>query len=146
MIRPHLDYIDFVVDTASSERVKKLDNLQKKALRRIEYCITEENRLDYPALQDKYKIEDLRLCRKRNLVKIIHSQKESFKDVDPNSYARKLRSKNKVKITNDFTSINRVFNSPLYRGSRLWNTLPADLQNEKDKHAFKKRLRTESFQ
>ena len=38
MIRPHLDYIDFVVDSGSSDRVQKLDRLQKKALRRIEYC------------------------------------------------------------------------------------------------------------
>ena len=36
MIRPHLDYIDFVVDSGSSDRVQKLDRLKKKALRRIE--------------------------------------------------------------------------------------------------------------
>ena len=145
MIRPHLDYIDFVVDSASAGRVKKLDNLQRKAVRRIEYCTAKENRLDYMALQDKYNIEDLRLRRKRNLVKIIHSQRKTLKVMDPNDYTKKLRSVNKVKITNDFTSINRVFNSPLYRGARLWNTLPADLQSEKDKFAFRKRIKTLSF-
>ena len=40
MIRPHLDYIDFVIDSSSADRVKRLDILQNKALRRIEYCIT----------------------------------------------------------------------------------------------------------
>ena len=46
MIRPHLDYIDFVVDSGSADRIKRLDSLQKKALRRIEYCINVENRQD----------------------------------------------------------------------------------------------------
>ena len=35
MIRPHLDYMDFVVDSGSADRVQKLDNLQKKALCRF---------------------------------------------------------------------------------------------------------------
>ena len=38
-IRPHLDYIDFAVESGSVDRVQRLDNLQKKAIRRIEYCI-----------------------------------------------------------------------------------------------------------
>ena len=38
MIRPHLDYIDFTIDSGSADRIQKLDNLQKKAVRRIEYC------------------------------------------------------------------------------------------------------------
>ena len=43
MIRPHLDYVDFVVESASVIRIKKLDTLEKKAIRRIEYkCLTRE--------------------------------------------------------------------------------------------------------
>ena len=30
MIQPHLDYIDFVVDSRSSDRVQKLDRIKKK--------------------------------------------------------------------------------------------------------------------
>ena len=33
MIRPHLDYIDFVVDSGTADRIKKLDRLQNKAIR-----------------------------------------------------------------------------------------------------------------
>ena len=43
MIRPHLDYIDFGVDSSASDRILKLDRLQDKAVRRIEYC-TDVNR------------------------------------------------------------------------------------------------------
>ena len=30
MIRPHLDYIDFVIDSGSADKVQRLDNLNKK--------------------------------------------------------------------------------------------------------------------
>ena len=55
MIRPHLDYIDFVLDSSSADRVRKLDTLQNKVLRCIEYCMIKENRLTYSVLH----IDDL---------------------------------------------------------------------------------------
>ena len=30
MIRPHLDYIDYVVDSGTADRISKLDRLQKR--------------------------------------------------------------------------------------------------------------------
>ena len=39
MIRPHMDHIDFIVVSSASNRILKLDGLQSKAIRRIEYCV-----------------------------------------------------------------------------------------------------------
>ena len=88
--------------------MQTLDNLHKKALRQIEYCVNAE----------KYKIEELKLRRERNLVKIIYAYKQSFKveNLFDASTERKLRSTNKVKMKNKFTRKTEVFNSPLYRG------------------------------
>ena len=77
MIRPHLDYIDFVINSGSADRIQKLDNLQKKSIRKIEYCMLPANRKDMNLLQDMYKIEPLRLRRKRNLVKIICNESKN---------------------------------------------------------------------
>ena len=140
MIRPHLDYMDFVVDSSSMDRVKRLETLQNKALRHIEYCMVKENRLDYKVLQTKYNIEELKLRRNRNLLKIMHTQSPLLESKDTEKHSIKLRSSNKVKIKTDYTAKTRVYNSPLYRGMRLWNLLPPDLQKEKDKFTFKKRL------
>ena len=74
MIRPHLDYIDFTIDFSSADRIQKLDNLQKKGVRRIEYCLYSENRQNVEVLKENYYIESLRLCRKTNLVKIMYSR------------------------------------------------------------------------
>ena len=144
MIRPHLDYIDFVVDSSSTDRVKKLDSLKKKALRRIEYNMNPQDRKDYQILQDEYKIEDLRLRRKRNLVKIIHTRREKLKLPEIDSL-RKTRSSTKVKINNKFKNITKVYNSPLYRGARLWEMLPDDIQKEENKYVFKKRVKNFIF-
>ena len=145
MIWPHLDYIDFVVDSGSANRIQRLDNLQNKAIRRIEYCINAELRQDKKRLSDKYKIESLRLRRKRNLVKIIYSQSANVENLDLASSGKNLRSENKVKLKNDLTSKTKVFNSPLYRGIRLWDKLPMDLQKETDKNVFKKKVSLYEF-
>ena len=53
-----------------------------KAIRRIEYCMHTENRRDKKSLSDKYKIESLRLRRKRNLVKIMYSQSTKIENLE----------------------------------------------------------------
>ena len=52
----------------------------------------------------------------------------------------KLRSMNMVKMKNEFTGKPKVVNSPLYRGLRLWDTLPTDIQKEPDKNVLKKKI------
>ena len=101
MIRPHLDYVDFVVDSTSSDRIPKLDNLQKKALRRIEYSINNANRQDKDVLCEKYKIEDLRLRRKRNLAKIMYSRSHDSNNLKEITTEINLRSKSKIKMNNN---------------------------------------------
>ena len=51
-----------------------------------------------------------------------------------------MRSKAKVKLKNKFTSIIKVYNSPLYRGLRLWDQLPPELQKEENKIKFKSEI------
>ena len=62
-----------MVESGSADRVHKLDILQKKAVRRIKYCVVPENREKLDVLLGKYKIESLSLRRKRNLLKIMYS-------------------------------------------------------------------------
>ena len=146
MIRPHLDYIDFVIDSGSADRIKKLDTLQRKAIRRIEYCTLPEKRKDIDLLQVDYKIEPLKLRRQRNLVKIMYTQSLEGNNIQQECETNmKLRSANKVKMKSDFTSKTRVFNSPFYRRLKLWDSLPVQIQKEKDKYKFKKKLSIHTF-
>ena len=145
MIRPHLDYVDYVIDSGSADRIRNLDNLQKKAIRRIEYCSLPENRKDTDSLQDLYKIEPLKLRRKRNLVKIMFTETLKEDNLYKSKSLMKLRSADNTNLKVGFTSKSKVFNSPLYRGLKLWNSLPPDIQNEKDIYNFKKKLSKYDF-
>ena len=97
MSRPHLDFIDFVVDSGSSDRVQKLrQTTKKKTLRRIEYCINPEDRQDTDILMIKYNIEELRLRHKKNLVKIMYTQSKNIENLKATSVERTLRSANNM--------------------------------------------------
>ena len=111
MIRPHLDYIDFVIDSGSADRISKLDTLQRKAIRRIEYCNLPANRKDIDLLHVAYKIEPVKLRRQRNLVKIMYNQSLEENNIQECITTMKLRSANKIKMKSDSTSKTRVFNS-----------------------------------
>ena len=108
-----------------------------QAIRRIEYCINVENRQDKKVLQGKYKIEDLALRRKRNRVKIIHTLSADRENLKTVTTVSELTSTTKVKMKNDFTSKTKVFNSPLYLGIRLWDSLSSGIQKEENKYALK---------
>ena len=137
MIRPHLDYIDYVVDSSSKENISKLDRLQNKAIRRIEYCVNVEHRKDIDLLHHDYNIEKLPLRRKRNLVKIIYRESNDIQNINQDRPSMELRSTTKVKMKQKFTSLTKIQTSPLYRGIKLWDTLPTNLQKEKDFITFK---------
>ena len=54
MIRPHLDYIDYVIDSSTSERIEKRNNLQNKTIQQIEYCANKEKRKNINDLHVEY--------------------------------------------------------------------------------------------
>ena len=144
MTRPHLDYIDFVIDSASADRKRELDNFQKKAVRRIEYSLAPENRKHIETLLNKYNIEELKTRRKKNLVKIMHIQSTLNRNQvrTQTDMTMKLRSAKKVKMKNEFTNKTKVYQSLFCRGLTLSDSLPADPQKEKDEYIFRKKLFT----
>ena len=126
-----------MVDSGNADRIQKLDRLQEKAIRRIEYCFEKESRKDLDVLQKDFNIETLSLRRKRNLVKIVHKTSKDTSNIDTSRPNIDLRSGPKVNLKNKFMALTKVYNSPLYRGIRLWDQLPAHLQKEENNIKFK---------
>ena len=73
MIRPHLEYGDFIINSANQVLVDRLETLQEKAIRLSEYK-SHNNRIDISKLKDAFGIEKLCIRRKRSLLKIMYSQ------------------------------------------------------------------------
>ena len=89
--------------------------------------------------------KDESVSRKRNLVKVMYSQSSQVQNLKVDRVRINLRSKKKVHMKKEFTNKTKVLNSPLYRGFKLWDSLPSDMQKEIDIRTFKKRLATYTF-
>ena len=59
MIRPYMDYGDFIIYSAVKSKIDKLDRLQECILRVIEYCPVKDNRKDINVLYNDYNVDPL---------------------------------------------------------------------------------------
>ena len=82
MIRPHMEYMDFIVESGTKEKIEKLDKTQDKALRHIEFCNDKEDRLNYYLLRNKYNKEELSVSRKISLLQIMYGNSKSNENVE----------------------------------------------------------------
>ena len=142
MVRPHLEYVDFIVDSGCKNLISRIDRLQERALRKIEYCGPTENRKSYLELETKYGIENLHVRRTRSLLDKMYEQSKDEINIATNKCDKILRSTRKVKMKYKFSSLTKLHNSPYYRGVKLWNKLPVGIQNCEKKSEFKNLVRS----
>ena len=145
MIRPYMDYGDFVVDSAHVSKVDKLDRIQERIVRLIEYCPLKENREDINALLKRYNLESLRTRRKRSLLNLMYDQSHKSGNVDIKLCNINLRSAKKVRLKSQFTRLTKVQKSPYYRGLALWDDLPDQIQTQTSRIKFKGDIKRYSF-
>ena len=139
MIRPHLEYGDFIIDSANQVLVDNLETLQEKAIRLSEYK-SRNDRTDISKLKDMFGIEKLCIRCKHSLIKIMYSQSKVDDNVQGQTDYMALRSSTKVKLKSDFTKLTKIQRSPYYRGLKLWDSLPEYMQKESCKLRFKNEL------
>ena len=56
------------------------------------------------------------------MIKIMYNQSQEENNLQENKLNMELRSAKKIKMKSDFTSQTSVYNSPLYRGLKLWDS------------------------
>ena len=137
MIRPHLEYIDFIIESGNKDNIDRIDKLQDRALRRIEYCIDPAERVEYTVLREKYKIEPLDVRRKRSLLGIMFKQSKEIDNLEVISHDINLRSRGRIKLKNKFSGLSKLHASPYYRGCALWTKLPENVQKAENITVFK---------
>ena len=142
MILPHFDYVDFIIDSATKENTEKLERLHKRAIRKIEFCQTQDQKMDFSKILKSFGLTTLYQRRAEHLLIFIFKYKGEIIEIDPQKPKIELRSKNKVKLKTKFTSKVKVQNSPLYRGVSLWNQLPEDIQQLELLTHFKTHIRS----
>ena len=125
--------------------LEKLERLQERFVRLIEYCPAKENREDINTLLSRYNLDSLKTRRKKNLLCLVYDQSRDQVNVQEQTCTIKLRSSNKIKLKSRFTRLTKVQKSPYYRGLALWNTLPDILQIEPSKLKFKREIKRYEF-
>ena len=82
MIRPHFDYGDFMIESGTQNKIDKLEHIQNKIVRMIEYVYDDAKRENINVLKLRYNIEKLEIRRKRSLLKIMFSQSHMIENID----------------------------------------------------------------
>ena len=134
-----MEYGDFVVDSANQQLVVRLDKLQEKALRLAEYRSNVKKK-EMSILKSDFNIEDLEIRRKRSLLRLMYIQSKVDGNLQSKGSYMNLRSSNKVKMKSNFTKLTKIQRSPYYRGLKLWDQLPENVQKEQSKLVFKSKV------
>ena len=141
LIMCHFDYGDFVVDSGTKINIEKLNRLQVRTMRCVEYRLDPAQRLDIEDLYHKYNLETLKNRRQKNLLKIMFNESKKDSNIDIYRPELVLRSRKNVKLNHKFTRLTKIQQSPYYRGLQLWDKLPKELQSIETKHEFKNRIK-----
>ena len=71
----------------------------------------------------------------------MYDQSKDEIDIVSSNCDRILRSRKKVNMKYAFSNLTKLHNSPFYRGVKLWNDLPSEIQNCQTRTKFKKSLK-----
>ena len=108
MIRPHMEYGDFVVESAYQSNISKLDKLQEKNIRLAEYQNCYLKKKDMSILQQTFAIVNLDVRRKRSLLRLMYIESNSNRNLQNENQYITLWSSNTVKIKSDFTRLTKI--------------------------------------
>ena len=139
VITPQLDYADFLIDSGSAYYVKRIGNLHEKALRLID-CKMHRN-MDQCELEVLYRVEPPERRRKEHHCSIMYRLSKRGGSLDIYRPEIRLRSRNKIKFKTNKRNLEGILKSPLYRGAKLWDRIPENVQRSTTKVKFKTHIK-----
>ena len=141
MISPLLEYCNFVHNSGKKLKCEKIDNIQSKCLRIIEYCNNKSDRKKEDVLINEYKIPSLQSRRHMQLACIMYRYIRNVLFTDGTKNRENLRSEGKIRFRCIFSKVAKIRNSPFYRGVDLWNSLKVEHHRAENKKRFKKLIK-----
>ena len=96
LVRPHLEYCDFLIDSSLKKHIEKFDRVKKRALRTINYG--QKMHKTYAETMLEYAVQHLHVRRKEHLIMNMFSQRNNPEYVDTNRPDRLLRKSRWHKI------------------------------------------------
>ena len=138
-VLPMLDYADFLVESGRMEKIERLNNIQKRAVKLIDNNL--HRGLDLKQLMNIYGLESLSERRKHHHLVLMYRLKDDLEYFDTYRPNIGLRNNNKIKFKIKTTKLTKVLDSPYHRGVRLWDHLSEETQRAVTKVKFKQLIR-----
>ena len=135
-----MDYSSFLINSACQYSFSKLDQIQKRCIRLIEYSKKDQQEKDLGILLKNYK-KTIRNRRKKQLLSFMYAESELSLKLTTGNSKIVLRSDNKVKFIEKLMRKTTVQNSPYYRGIKQWNMLPENIHKSGTLLKFKQQLK-----
>ena len=136
MILPLFDYADFMVESASKQKIANLEKLQEKALRYVDN--DSHSVKDISVLYQLYNVQTLALRYREHLSSLMYRYSKKHENLDCRRPTMNLRSSNKVKFRKKGKRKYELYlKSPKVRGVKVWEMLPSNVQKATTKVKFK---------
>ena len=118
-ILPSLEYADYLVESSRASFGLKLQRLQNRGLRIVEYSHSLVNRFSVEDLHIRNNIKYLNVRRKHNLLLLMHMLARDSTFLDNQPHTRQLRGNDKIKFSISRPKTERYVKSPLFCGVKV---------------------------
>ena len=122
-IQPIFDYNDFYYNMLNQNKLNKIQSMQNRFLR----IVFRNENIDTDEMYNRSGVGKLQFRRSLHLCGQMYRRSRNPKYLDDRDLATRQFDKIVLKIPD--VILTKTFQSPLYKGSQLWNTLPQEIQN-----------------
>ena len=130
-ILPIFDYNDIIYELLNGQQLAKIQRIQNKALRTV---FLNKN-MTVLEMHDRAKVEPLEDRRRDHMLALMLTRSMEAKYIDTTPRQTRSAMAPLLKVPRPRT--NKLKKAPIYKGSTLWNNLPARLRRAKSKLEFK---------
>ena len=138
-ILPVVEYADQMVESGPTEKVRRLQTLQERALRIIDN--KEHRGLSTDVLSNLFRLEPLQLRRAEHLACTMYRLSKRICLLEKGRPGIHLRSRNKVKFKKYNRTYEKYLKNPMARGIILWDRIPESVQRSTTKVKFKQGIK-----
>ena len=141
-ILPIFDYCCFISDCANVTEIARLQIMQNQGLR---ICLRVKKRHEsVRGLHARCEVPMLEARRKELITSLMYRKAQKQKVVLEEWYTRmnrRMRQDDKIVFFERRYRLQSFTRSPLYRGIKLWNELPPEVQHMENKETFKREIK-----
>ena len=135
MILPIFDYNDIIYNLLTQQQQTKLQRVQNRALR----IVFRGKILSVNDMHERANVDKLETRRDNHLLALMYNRSKDPNYLSPQ--ARETRRTAAVTLRVPHPKTNRLKKAPIYKGSSMWNNLPAKIRNSGSKLELKNLLK-----